>query len=156
MSPAPSPPGRIRPIALCVFWNQGRILVAAGFDPEHAQAYGRPVGGGIEFGETSAQAMAREVREELDAELNGLQLLGTLENIYHYRGVWSHEIVQVFNARFVDPALYAKDWLAGTESDGSSFQAVWRRLEDFSEAYPLYPTGLLDLLGQRRHQLDAG
>ena len=42
---------RIRPLAICVFLNNNRILVAEGYDPIKQQTFYRPLGGGIEFGE---------------------------------------------------------------------------------------------------------
>ncbi len=42
---------KIRPIALCVFLNNNRILVNEGYDPVKQQTFYRSLGGGIEFGE---------------------------------------------------------------------------------------------------------
>ncbi|WP_460164643.1 NUDIX domain-containing protein [Pseudomonas sp. S2_F03] len=53
----------------------------------------------MEFGETSAQAIVREVQEELGLAITDVRLLGTLENIFTYAGRPGHEIVQVYDAR---------------------------------------------------------
>jgi hypothetical protein len=42
---------QIRPIALCVFHNNNRILVFEGYDKAKDEIFYRPLGGGIEFGE---------------------------------------------------------------------------------------------------------
>jgi len=68
---------RIRALALCVFHHEGKILVHRFYDPIKQQSVFRPVGGGIEFGETSAQAIAREVQEELVQSIHSVRLLGT-------------------------------------------------------------------------------
>ena len=56
---------KIRVIAVSVFQNAGRILVFKGHDPVKGETFYRPLGGAIEFGETSQQALVREIREEL-------------------------------------------------------------------------------------------
>ena len=87
------PPKRIRPLAICVFHRNGRIIVNKSYDPVKHETFYRPLGGGIEFGETSAQAVEREIEEEIGAKVTKLQLLGTLENIFTYLGDPGHEIV---------------------------------------------------------------
>lgn len=70
--------GVIRPIAICVFRRAGRLLVGEGYDPLKGETFHRPVGGGLQFGETSEQAMRREIGEELGVEIRGLRPLGVL------------------------------------------------------------------------------
>jgi len=36
----------VRPVAICVFRHEGKILVARGHDPHRNGAYLRPLGGG--------------------------------------------------------------------------------------------------------------
>ncbi|MGV3526274.1 MAG: NUDIX hydrolase [Candidatus Sericytochromatia bacterium] len=136
----------IRPLVICVFRHGTRILVNEAEDPVKGESYFRPLGGGIEFGETSAQALVRELREEIGADVTDLRLLGTLENIFTYRGQPGHEIVLVYDGQFVNASLYTQSIIPGAESDGSPFQATWRELASFSDARPLYPVGLLELL----------
>lgn len=137
---------RIRPIAICIFHHQGKILVNQFHDNVKQQTLFRPIGGGIEFGETSAQAIERETREELDLSIGDLSLIGTLESIFTYAGKRGHEIVQVYDATFDNPDVYEKPWLEGQESNGETFRAVWCDSSDFSSASPLVPEGLYDLL----------
>ncbi len=141
---------RIRPLAICVFHHAGRILVQESHDPIERRTFFRPLGGGIEFGETSAGAVEREVREEIGAEVTRLRLLGALENVFTYLGEPGHEIVQVYDGEFVDPSLYDRSSIPGRESDGQPFVAVWHDLDAFTAEKPLVPTGLLALLQTRR------
>ena len=142
---------RIRPIAICVFHRAGRILVneTEEDDPLKPRTFCRPLGGGIEFGETSAEAIVREIREELGAEVGKLNLIGTLENIFTCLGRPGHEIVQVYNGEFMDQGLYEMPCLSGREDDGVPFEAYWRGKSYFSATLPLYPEGLAELLEQR-------
>ena len=137
----------IRPLALCVFRrDDGCILVAPGFDPVKGQRFYRPLGGGIEFGERAADAARREIREELGAEVDGLELIGSFENIFIYLGQPGHELVWLYEGRFRDPAMYARDVIEADES-GSKFEAHWVALDVFVKGKaPLYPEGLLELL----------
>ena len=47
----------IRPLAICLFQNSGAILVSEGYDGVKGIHFYRPIGGGIEFGETSSAAL---------------------------------------------------------------------------------------------------
>jgi 8-oxo-dGTP pyrophosphatase MutT (NUDIX family) len=136
----------IRAVALCVFHHHGRILLSQNHDRVGQRMFYRPLGGGIEFGELGVQAVAREIREEISAEITDLRLLGTLENIFMYQGRPGHEMVLVYDGKFTDASLYRAEVISGTESDGQTFDAVWRRLDELSGHWPLYPNGLLPLL----------
>ena len=138
----------IRPIAICLFSHNDRILAAEGYDPVKQQAFYRPLGGAIEFGETSAETVAREIHEELDAAVADLRYLGTLENIFTYDGQAGHEIVLVYDGCFTDPTRYAAAELLGHEDNDRPFRAVWLDVGALRQpgAPPIYPEGLLDLL----------
>ena len=87
----------IRPIALCVFKNNNRILVFEGHDSIRDETYYRPLGGGIEFGESGEVAVRREIMEELHSEIRELKHLGYLENIFTHNGNTGHEIVMIYD-----------------------------------------------------------
>jgi len=71
--------GYVRVKAVCVFSNDGKILAVRDHDPFKRQSFWVPVGGRVEFGEKSGQAIAREVIEELSIEAADLRLLGVLD-----------------------------------------------------------------------------
>jgi 8-oxo-dGTP diphosphatase len=66
----------IRPKAVCIFRRGDRILVGFAEDPRTGGLYARALGGGIEFGERSHDALRREIREELGAEILPQAFLG--------------------------------------------------------------------------------
>lgn len=139
----------IRPIVICVFRCGDRILVAEGYDPTKDQLFYRPVGGGIEFGESSEEALRREIREELGVEIAKPHLLGVLENRFTFDGATGHEIVFVYDAGFRDRRLYDLPSSHGTEDDGVPFKIVWFDLAaDHAGSPPLYPDGLRELLNR--------
>ena len=139
---------RIRPLAICVFRHQGRILIAEGYDPVKKQTFYRPLGGGIEFGEKSEDTVRRELLEEIGAQVGDLEYLGALENIFVFNGEPGHEIVQVYDGALKESGLYDQAVIPGEEAEvGESFEAVWKRIDEFGEGKSvLYPTGLLELL----------
>jgi 8-oxo-dGTP pyrophosphatase MutT (NUDIX family) len=145
-------PGKIRPIAICVFQNQEKILVFEGYDSVKEEIFYRPLGGSIEFGEYSRETARREIGEEIGAEVSELTYLGTIENIFTYNGEAGHEIVFVYRGEFKDRSLYNSSQITGTE-DGDPIKVMWKSLNDFRNGQlPLYPTGLLELLTRRESE----
>jgi 8-oxo-dGTP pyrophosphatase MutT (NUDIX family) len=139
---------KVRPLAICVFRNNDRILVAEGYDPLKKQTFYRPLGGGIEFGEYSEQTIHRELMEEIGAEVSNLKYLGALENIYVFNGTPGHEIVMVYDGVLKNSGLYEQAEVEGKEADiDESFKAVWKSLDEFGDGKSiLYPVGLKELL----------
>jgi ADP-ribose pyrophosphatase YjhB (NUDIX family) len=135
----------LRVKAVCVFTNEDRILAIEGHDPTKGQSFWVPIGGRVEFGETSQEAIAREVEKELSAEITELRLLGVLENIFTFDGNDAHEIVSVYDARFADPSMYRQDRIEGIE-ENLPFTAHWIDPYAPADGRPLYPHGLTDLL----------
>jgi len=141
-------PERIRVVAICVFRRGDDILVAEDFDDVAGLPFYRPVGGGVEPGELAIAAAEREVMEELNQPVTDLQLLGVLENLFVSKGRPGHEIIYVFDGRFVNRALEQQPVILGVEADGSPIRAVWRSLHSFDHYHRLVPNGLYDLLNQ--------
>ena len=140
-------PSKIRVLALGIFRRGDEILVFEGYDPSRDQFFYRPLGGAIEFGEFGHQALARELREELRAEVVNPRYLGTLENLFVYDGQQGHEIVLLYEGSLADTAFYDQAEMTAYEDDGTAFRALWKPLNEFGPGKaPLYPDGLLTLL----------
>ncbi len=140
---------RIRPLALCVFRRGDKIFVSRGYDSHKDETFYRPIGGRIEFGEQGAEAVVREVSEEIQAEVVDLSFLGSLENIFTYEGEPHHEILMIYDGRFSDPAMNRDDvTVIGADDGDILYEGSWKTLDFFraEDAPPLYPAGLLDLL----------
>ena len=137
---------RIRPRVVCVFRRADAILVAFALDPRTGGRYARTLGGAVEFGETSEQALRREIREELGAEIAAPRLLGVLENIFTIEGRERHEIVFVYDAQFADPAWHARVEIPVNE-DACVTPAVWVPVTSLGDdGVPVYPRDLPRLL----------
>ena len=141
---------QIRPLAICLFSHNDKILVSEEYDPSKGETFYRPLGGGIEFGEHSINAVRRELLEEIGAEVKELVYLGTLENIYIFNGTPGHEIVQVYDGALVDSGLYEQAVISGYEAEANvPMKIIWKSLDEFGPGKSiLYPVGLLELLCQ--------
>jgi 8-oxo-dGTP pyrophosphatase MutT (NUDIX family) len=141
---------RIRPLAICVFRKDNRILVAQGYDSVKEEYFYRPLGGAIEFGETSVDTVCRELMEELNVEVDkeSLKFLGAVENIFYFNGDPGHEIVLIYDGAFKEPRLYEQAVILGNEVEiNETFKAMWKNIDEFGEGKSiLYPTGLLEML----------
>ena len=138
-------PPFIRVIAICTFLRDNRILVFEAFDAVKGTPFYRPLGGGVEPGETSAVALVREIREEVGQEVTDLRLLGVLESIFTVGERAGHEIVFVYDGRFCDERVYDQPALTVHEATGE-VRAVWRDLASFDDYHRLVPEKLLALL----------
>ncbi len=148
----PTKPPVIRVIAICIFRHDDRILVFEGFDAAKGTHYYRPLGGGVEAGEASKEALIREIREEVGAEIKDLRLLGVLESIFTVNERTGHEIVFVYDGRFVDMSIYNQPFVEAIEDNGDKLQATWRTLDSFDEQHRLVPEALMILLTKERTQ----
>ncbi|MGK7891219.1 MAG: NUDIX hydrolase [Leptolyngbyaceae cyanobacterium] len=137
---------RIRPIAICLFRYQDKILVHSGFDAIKQEYFYRPLGGGIDFGESSYDAVIREIQEELGAAICHVALVGILESTFTVNGQPGHEIVFVYDAEFVDRRLYEQPILQAVEGK-DTFEAEWRSLQSLRDGPGiLVPEALWTLL----------
>src|SRR5690242_11501127 len=140
---------RVRPLAICVFRNRGRILVNQGYDPIKDEYFYRPLGGGIEFGETSMDTVCRELMEELNVEVDksSLMYLATVENIFTFNGNPGHELIMIYDGVLKQSGLYDQAVIVGKEANGEEIRAEWKNIDEFGEGGSiLYPNGLFEML----------
>jgi 8-oxo-dGTP pyrophosphatase MutT (NUDIX family) len=144
------PAERIRPVAIAIIRRLGdQILV---FESREGDTKGRifyrPLGGSIEFGEYGHQTVARELREEIGAQVENVRYLGLCENLFQDpSGQRAHEIVLIYEAGLADKALYQKEEMLAVEDSGATFRVLWKPLSFFQHGdAPLYPNGLLEML----------
>ncbi|HEY9648334.1 MAG TPA: NUDIX hydrolase [Chroococcidiopsis sp.] len=137
---------RIRVITLGLIQHGSRLFVSEGLDPDKQQTFYRALGGGVEFGETSLDALQREFQEEIQAELTNIHYLGCLENIFVYNGKPGHELIQLYRCDFADAKFYQLDQLTFYEGK-HPHTAMWVEISRFqSQELILYPTECLTYL----------
>jgi ADP-ribose pyrophosphatase YjhB (NUDIX family) len=108
--------GTIRVSAMAVVRRGDAVLASLGSDPSDGRTFHRLLGGGVDFGETGEQALRREFREELAAELDEVRSLGVVENIFTWNAKPGHEVVLMFSARLRDASLYEREDLVVLDS----------------------------------------
>jgi len=92
----------IRPIALGLAVKNGKVLVSEGYDKIKNQTFYRCLGGGIEFLEKSDEALKREFKEEIGADITVKDFLGLSENIFTFEGKNGHEIIFIYSVDIKD------------------------------------------------------
>jgi 8-oxo-dGTP pyrophosphatase MutT (NUDIX family) len=140
-------PKTIRVIALGLITHQDRLFVYESYDPEKQTLFYRALGGGVEFGESSLEALHREFQEEIQAELTQVRYLTCIENRFLYCGRPHHEIVQLYQCDFVDPKFYALEQLTFCDGHAEPILAKWVACDRFrSGELTLVPPACLDYI----------
>lgn len=119
---------KIRVIALGLIIDGDRIFLSEGYDRDKDQTFYRALGGGVDFGETSHEALKREFQEELNADLTEIEYLGCIESIFTHESQPGHEIIQLYRAQFVDPTFYQQTRFTFHENKRSK-TALWVNIE---------------------------
>jgi 8-oxo-dGTP pyrophosphatase MutT (NUDIX family) len=139
---------RIRVKAMAFLPNAARThhAVLRGSDPSDGETFHRLLGGGVEPGERSVEAVVREISEELRATLLEPRLLGVLESLFVYDGEPGHEIVFVYAGHLAEGDVVPPE--GGLYDDvGIPMWVEWRPCDERDpDALLLYPDGVGALL----------
>ncbi|WP_211750045.1 NUDIX domain-containing protein [Paenibacillus sp. Marseille-Q4541] len=139
---------KIRSVSLAIIKRNDCILVEEIQYPGIPTTYYRPIGGTIEFGENSTQTLIRELREELNQEVEEPILISVIENIFGVGKEIGHEIDFIYEVRFKDRSQYDREEIDGKEG-AAEYKATWKPIQYFLETreqVKLIPDGLLQLL----------
>ena len=138
--------GQIRVLALGLIKKDNRVFMSQGYDPVKQNTFYRAMGGGVDFGETSLEALEREFQEEIQAKLTNISYLGCLENLFTFNGKQGHELLQVYQCDFVDAKFYELESLVFAEGKRQK-TALWVDIALFkSGELLLVPEPFLELL----------
>lgn len=139
---------RPRVLALAVIQREdGALLLSHGVDVgKNNEVFYRPLGGGVDYGENSRNTVKREMLEETGCEVEVGRLLGFVENIFEFEKRIGHEVIFLYEARFVDESLYKQESFQVVDSKGVG-EAVWRTPQQIQNAgEKLYPVELNELV----------
>ncbi|NUU61252.1 NUDIX hydrolase [Paenibacillus agri] len=144
---------KIRSVSLGIIRREEDILVQVINYPGISTTFYRPIGGTIEFGEISKQALIREIREELNQEIEEPKLISVIENIFGTEDDMGHEVDFIYEVKLKEKRLYDLDEIEGIEGD-IKYKAQWKPLNFFKtdSDVRLVPDGLLDVLLKQDNQ----
>lgn len=145
---------QIRPHVLGVVRREESVLVTELVDPGEGPFY-RPPGGGIEFGETSEEAVVREFREEMGVAVEPVRFLGIYENRFEWDGEPRQELAVVHEVAFADEALYDRETFHGVDAGGeTTYETEWATVPELeARDEPLYPEDLGALVDGEAHRI---
>lgn len=124
---------------MCVINHNGKTLVSKGYDKHKDETFYRLLGGSLELTETLENGIKREVREELKCEIESLEFVKYVENIFTYEGMPGHDIVFIYKGDLSNKDLYEKEKIHIVEPYGE-FDAEWVSIDDIlSKKAILYP-----------------
>jgi len=139
----------VRFVALGAVQREDALLVFEGEAPETGTPYYRLLGGGVEFGEHSREAVVREFDEELGVEFADPTPVGMFERVFTHGGEQGHEVWRVYEGHIVEDWPYDRDSFTFVEPEfGTEHLARWMpvdRLRD--EETTFYVPEVLHALG---------
>jgi 8-oxo-dGTP pyrophosphatase MutT (NUDIX family) len=138
---------RIKVKSLAWIEQEGCLFVGKWFDSVRGEHFFRPIGGTVEFGESTQETLLREMLEETKARVEITAAPLILENIFVCDGKPGHEIVYLYPTRFFDNEFEERKTYRVIEDNGKILDAQWIPVTDFlNGTYRLVPEAFLDWL----------
>jgi len=136
----------IRPVAVGVPRRGDEVLLSRLRDETVEETFYRPIGGAVEFGELSDEALVREFREELSVAVTDYDHVDTLESTFTFQGNEGHEIWFLYEVAFAEDWPYEREEFEGREPElDETYPAEWVPLDRLSEL-TVYPDNLAELV----------
>ncbi|MBI1685512.1 NUDIX hydrolase [Caulobacter hibisci] len=135
------PKQAVRVVAIGLLRDEGRLLVAEVCNDDGSVKGWRPLGGGVEFGETSEQTLRREFLEETGFAIEVAGPPKVLENLYEHEGHIGHEIMFVYEITTADPRAAERERFVINENSQDVW-VEWVAVERFTAGERLLPDGL--------------
>lgn len=142
-------PSDIRVVALGAVRRDDELLVFEGESPDSEEPFYRLLGGEVEFGEHSREAVVREFDEELGVAFAEATLVGTFERVFSVGGENGHEVWRVYEGHIVEEWPYQRESFTFVEPEfDTEHRARWLPVERLrEETTTFYVPEVLDALG---------
>jgi ADP-ribose pyrophosphatase YjhB (NUDIX family) len=135
----------MRPNSLVLIIENEKLLAVKATDSVTGVSFCRPLGGGIEFGETSLVTAQREIKEEIGATLKNEKLLTVIENIFEFNAKKGHEITFLYSGEIAEKNLYAMEKMPILDKEAT--YAEWIPLTDIkSGTLKIFPEGCINFI----------
>ena len=106
------------------------------------------IGGRVQLGETSIEALIRELEEETGYKTTYIKTKCILENFFtsQYGNIPYHEILTIHEMEFNDKSIYEKEIIQNFED--KEYDYVWKNIEDLKKV-TIEPKIVLDNLDKQ-------
>lgn len=120
--------------AVVVIIHNNKVLVHKNVNSDHYAL----LGGRVKIGEDSETTVKREIKEELNKDIDVTGYIGTIENFFEMKGSKFHEILFIHKAEFTDEEDKKIEYTLKNNESEDYLQYEWLDLDKIDE-YPLLP-----------------
>ena len=128
-----------------VMIHNGKILVHKNVNSDHYAL----IGGRVEIGESSANTIKREIKEELGKDVEITGYISTIENFFEMKGSKYHEILFVHRAEFINENDQKIEYTLKNVEGKDYLQYEWLDLDKIDE-YPILPNAIKEILREKK------
>lgn len=107
------------------------------------------IGGRVEIGESSADTIKREIKEELGKDIEITGYISTIENFFEMKGSKYHEIMFVHKIEFINEEDKTIEYTMKNLEGKEYLQYEWIELDKIDD-YPLLPIAIKDVLKENK------
>lgn len=125
--------------------HNGKILVHKNINLDHYAL----IGGRVEIGESSADTVKREIKEELGKDIEITGYISTIENFFETKGSKYHEIMFVHKIEFTNEEDKKIEYTMKNIEGKDYLKYEWIDLENIDEC-PLLPIAIKDILKENK------
>ncbi len=123
-----------------IFRNGSKILLHHGLKSDH---YTLP-GGRVKEGETTEQALKREMKEEMGYDIDILKPVSFMENMFNLESKNYHELLVTYEAKFRDDEAYKREKIVGIE-EREDLEFIWKDISELDKL-TFKPEILIDVI----------
>lgn len=128
-----------------VIIHDGKILAHKNINSDHYAL----IGGRVEIGESSANTIKREIKEELGKDVEITGYISTIENFFEMKGSKYHEIMFVHKIEFANEEDKKIEYTMKNIEGKDYLQYEWLEMDKIGE-YPLLPRAVKDILKENK------
>ena len=128
-----------------VIIHNGKILLHRNVNSGHYAL----IGGRVEIGESSANTIKREIKEELGKDIEITGYISTIENFFEMKGSKYHEIMFVHKIGFINEEDRKIEYTMKNIEGKDYLQYEWIELDRIDE-YPLSLRAVKDVLKENK------
>lgn len=130
----------------CILEHNGRVLLNQG----KGEDFWNMPGGRVKAGESSENAIKREMQEELNINVKDVKLINVSENFFMYAGKEYHELLHVYSVSFDDNELINKQDFYALDNPNMFYR--WFKKEDIKNIN-CKPVVIYNLINQDKNTI---